>query len=229
MRTNEFNQPIGEALPHFSVGELPTATLLQGRVCRLEKLSVEQHGTDLEQVFAAPEPHWTYLSLKRFENSSDLHAYLKQLEISQDPYYFAIVDEKQGKAVGLLALMRIDPNHRTIEVGWVIYAPELQKTTLATEAQYLLAKYVVEVLQYRRYEWKCDCLNEPSQKAAKRLGFTYEGTFRQAAVYKGRNRDTAWFSMLDTEWESRKKRFGAWLSEDNFDDYGRQKISLSEL
>lgn len=134
-----------------------------------------------------------------------------------------------GKSIGTFALMRIDPDNRVIEVGWVIYSPQLAQTRIATEAQFLLAQYVFETLQYRRYEWKCDSLNAPSRKAAERLGFIFEGIFRQAQVYYGRNRDTAWFSMLDCEWAEKKKRLQQWLSEDNFDENGQQKCALSAM
>ena len=131
--------------------------------------------------------------------------------------------------MGTLALMRIDPKNRVIEVGWVNYSPTLQRTRMATEAQYLLAKYVFETLQYRRYEWKCDSLNAPSRRAAERLGFVYEGMFRQAVVYKGRSRDTAWFAMLDKEWEGNKRALEQWLSPDNFDSQGKQRQSLRAI
>jgi len=125
--------------------------------------------------------------------------------------------------------MRIDPKNRVIEVGWVIYSPALQRTRMATEAQYLLAKYVFETLRYRRYEWKCDSLNAPSRRAAERLGFVYEGTFRQAVVYKGRSRDTAWFTMIDKEWTVNKCILEQWLSPENFDSQGKQQKSLKKL
>ncbi|ABR74011.1 N-acetyltransferase [Actinobacillus succinogenes] len=227
MHHNHLNQPIGNPLPNFTAGEYPNVTLLQGRFCRLEKLS-PAHAEDLFAVYSSDERYWTYLPLDPFDDKKQFSEFLQQISASTDPYYFAIIDEKTGQAVGIFALMRIDPNNRVIEVGWVIYSPKLQRTKIATEAQFLLAQYVFESLQYRRYEWKCDSLNEPSRKAALRLGFTYEGTFRQAQVYNGRTRDTAWFSMLDIEWQNRKSRFQKWLSDENFDEHGRQKKSLAE-
>ena len=149
--------------------------------------------------------------------------------MSEDPYFFGIWDKEHSKVLGTLALMRNDRQNGVIEVGYVIYSQQLKKSIQATEAQYLLAKYVFETLGYRRYEWKCDSLNEPSKLAAKRLGFEYEGTFRQAVVYKNRNRDTSWFSMLDCEWERNKKRLEKWLSPDNFDQDGKQLLSLNDL
>ncbi|WP_105247957.1 GNAT family N-acetyltransferase [Streptococcus suis] len=155
--------------------------------------------------------------------------YFQTLLNSTDPYYFAIIDQATNQAVGTFALMRIDTSHRSIEVGWVIFSPQLQRTRQATEAHYLLMNYVFEELGYRRYEWKCDSLNQASQAAAKRLGFTYEGTFRQALVYKGRNRDTAWFSLLDHEWPDRKHALENWLADSNFDGQGQQKQPLSSF
>ncbi|OOF54968.1 GNAT family N-acetyltransferase [Rodentibacter genomosp. 2] len=229
MRYNQFNQPIGEALPNFSKGERPNIHLLQGQYCRLERLSAAKHIDDLFEVYSSPQRYWTYLALEPFQQKEALMAYLREIETSQDPYYFAIIDETTQQAVGTFALMRIDPNNRSIEVGWVIYSPKLQQTRIATEAQFLLAEYVFETLKYRRYEWKCDSLNEPSRKAALRLGFIYEGTFRQAQFYKGRNRDTAWFSMLDSEWGKNKTRFQRWLASENFDENGKQILSLSQI
>ncbi len=141
--------------------------------------------------------------------------------------FYAIVDRRNGLAVGRAALMRIDPRNRVVEVGNIMYSPALQRTRGATEAMYLLARYVFEDLGYRRYEWKCNALNEPSQRAALRLGFSFEGIFRQHMIVKGRNRDTAWFSMLDSEWPARKREFERWLDKTNFDSQGIQKTSLN--
>ncbi|MFC2468379.1 MAG: GNAT family N-acetyltransferase, partial [Capnocytophaga endodontalis] len=185
MNTNQYNQPIGDALPNFSVGETPHITLLEGNYCWLEPLSVAKHLDDLSDFYLesnAVMPDWTYLSIAPAKNKEELHALLTKQEASVDPYFLTIVDKQTQKAVGTLALMRIDPKNRVIEVGWVNYSSALQRTRMATEAQYLLAKYVFETLQYRRYEWKCDSLNAPSRRAAERLGFVYEGTFRQAVV-----------------------------------------------
>lgn len=231
MRYNEFNQPIGSALPNFCAGSKPEAEILQGQCCRLEKLSAAKHLDDLYEVYGeqSPQKNWTYLPIERLSSKAELAALLAANEASADPYYFAIIDENSGKAAGTFALMRIDAANRTAEVGWVIYSETLQRTRAATEAQYLLAKYVFETLKYRRYEWKCDALNAPSRKAAQRLGFQYEGTFRQAAVYKGRNRDTAWFSMLDNEWPQIKCRFEQWLDDANFDEQGKQRSLLNPM
>lgn len=169
-------------------------------------------------------------------NTCDLiHAHLFYTDIFNktflfdDSYFFGIWNKEHSKVLGTLALMRNDRQNGVIEVGYVIYSQQLKKSIQATEAQYLLAKYVFENLGYRRYEWECDSLNEPSKLAAKRLGFEYEGTFRQAIIYKNRNRDTSWFSMLDCEWERNKKRLEKWLSPDNFDQDGKQLLSLNNL
>ena len=230
MRYNDYQQPIGDALPDYCAGETPSVDCLQGRYCRLEKLDAERHGNDLYEVYGpeAPEPSFTYLSLNPVADRAELETLLKRMEESTDPYYLAVIDQ-DGRAVGTLALMRINPTHRVIEVGSVTYGERLKRTRAATEVQYLLAQYVFETLRYRRYEWKCDALNEPSRRAAERLGFTYEGTFRQAVVYKDRNRDTAWYSMLDTEWEQRKHRLLKWLDPKNFDAHGQQRTSLREI
>jgi RimJ/RimL family protein N-acetyltransferase len=154
---------------------------------------------------------------------------LRQKAESVDPFYFAILDNASSAALGYASYLRIEPAHRVIEVGNIVYTPTLQRTVGATEAMYLLARHAFEDLGYRRYEWKCNALNQPSRRAALRLGFTFEGIFRQHMIIKGRNRDTSWYSMLDVEWPARRARFEEWLAPSNFDADGRQKISLSQL
>lgn len=230
MRYNQFNQPIGEPVTsHTLPGQLPDKDKMIGKYCILEKISTEKHFDDLYKVYGPESPleNWTYLSKAPAQNKDEFKDLLHSLEQSTDPYYFAIIDKQTNEALGTFALMRIDPNNLVIEVGWVVYSNQLQKTRVASEAQFLLARYVFEELNYRRYEWKCDSLNAPSRNAALRLGFSYEGTFRNAAIYKGRNRDTDWFSMLDTEWQERKEEFMNWLSEENFDEFGNQRRSLN--
>ncbi len=148
---------------------------------------------------------------------------------ADDPLAWAVIDNKTGRAVGVLTLMRIEPAHRVIEVGGIVWGTPLQRTPGATEAIYLLARAIFDDLGYRRFEWKCDSLNAPSQRAAQRFGFSYEGRFRQHMIVKGRSRDTAWYSMLDTEWPARRAAFEAWLSPGNFDSDGRQIAALSDL
>jgi RimJ/RimL family protein N-acetyltransferase len=169
---------------------------------------------------------WRYLFNGPYTDQADFRAWLEAREKSEDPLFFTILDARTSAPRGYCSLMRIEPAHRVIEVGNILYLPHLQRTVGATEAMYLLARYVFEDLQYRRYEWKCDALNAPSRRAALRLGFTFEGIFRQHMIVKGKNRDTAWFSMLDTEWPERKRAFEEWLSPTNFDPEGNQRKSL---
>ena len=189
MRINQLGQPIGDALPDFQPGDLPNLERIEGQYVIIERLSKDKHGTDLYEVYGPDSPvdMWTYLFQNPAQNQEEWSQKLDQMLATQDRFHYAIVDKENGKALGTFALMRIDRNNRVIEVGAVTYSPELKRTRLATEAQYLLARYVFEDLEYRRYEWKCDALNQPSRRAAERLGFTYEGRFRQAIVYKGRN------------------------------------------
>jgi RimJ/RimL family protein N-acetyltransferase len=172
---------------------------------------------------------WTYMpSYGPFPDAAAFSAWVATRAELDDPFSYAII-EAAGRAVGVFALMAIRPEHRVIEVGHVIYSPALQRTPLATEAQYLLARYAFETLGYRRYEWKCDALNAASNRAAKRYGFTFEGIFRQHMIGKGRSRDTAWYAMLDSEWPARKVNFERWLAPDNFTAEGRQIQSLSQI
>ncbi|HEM5083182.1 TPA: GNAT family N-acetyltransferase [Streptococcus suis] len=221
---------MGFPLPNHTTGAFPNISILEGKTVRLEKLNLH-HADDLYQFYGpnAKKSDWTYLPIEPFADRDSFQAYFQKMIASFDPYYLAIVDKTTNQAIGSFALMRIDPTNRVIEVGWVLFSPQLQRTRQATEAHYLLMNYVFEELGYRRYEWKCDSLNQASQAAAKRLGFTYEGTFRQALVYKGRNRDTAWFSLLDHEWPDRKLALENWLKDSNFDELGQQKQSLSSF
>ena len=217
IKINELGQPIGDALPHFKPGELPKLERIEGRYAVIERLSKDKHGADLYEVYGS------------VQSQDEWSALLDQMLAAPDRFYYAIVDKESGKALGTFALMRIDRGNRVIEAGSVTYSPKLKRTRLATEAQYLLARYVFEELEYRRYEWKCDALNQPSRRAAERLGFTYEGTFRQAVVYKGRNRDTDWLAMIDRDWPAVKTRLEKWLSPDNFDENGQQIKALSDF
>ncbi len=180
-------------------------------------------------AFAGHDHVWTYIGQDGpFATFEEFSPALARRAAARDPYAYAIID-LADRAVGYVTLLRIVPEHRVIEVGHVMYSPGLQRTPLGTETQYLLARYVFETLGYRRYEWKCDALNAASRRAALRYGFVYEGTFRQYMIAKGRNRDNAWFSMLDSEWPARKLNFERWLDPENFDREGRQKLSLSAL
>lgn len=220
-------QPIG--LPVDSTpAPRPGPVMLKGRYGRLEKLKAE-HAADLWAAFAGHDDVWTYISTDGpFASAAEFVPFIAMRAAAADPYAYAIVDTSD-RAVGYVTLLRIEPDMRVIEVGHVLYSPALQRTPLGTETQYLLARYVFETLGYRRYEWKCNALNAPSWRAALRYGFTYEGTFRQHIIAKGRNRDNAWFSMLDSEWPARKRNFERWLAPENFDSEGRQKLSLAAL
>ena len=231
MPVNEYGQMIGESVVGHTSGKLPTIDFLEGRYARIEALSVEKHAEDLLVVYGpdTPPEMWTYLFQETVVNMEELVSLLNQMLARKDRFFYAILDKETGKALGTFSLMRIDQNNRVIEVGAVTFSPALKGTRIGTEAHYLLARYVFEELNYRRYEWKCDALNLPSRRAAERLGFVYEGTFRQAVVYKGRTRDTDWLSMIDKDWPQVKDRLEAWLTPENFDKNGRQYKSLREL
>jgi len=231
VRRNEFDQSIGPDVPEWAPRALPPRKPIEGRFCTLEPLDAARHADDLHAAYAqAPDGRdWTYLFSERPADLEGTRAYVERAAKSTDPMHFAVVDRHSGRAVGTLALMRIDPAHGAIEVGSVTFSPLLKQTPMSTEAQYLLMKLAFDALGYRRYEWKCDNFNEPSKRAATRLGFQFEGIFRQAVVYKGRSRDTAWFSIVDTEWPALRTAFERWLSPGNFDPQGRQRVSLDAL
>jgi len=206
----------------------PERITLEGAWVRLEPLDAARHSDALWSGTggAANESLWRYMADGPFTDRAVLDGSLTAKAASDDPLFYAIADRASGRALGHAALMRIEPKHRVIEVGNIVYSQALQRTRGATEAMFLLARYVFEDLGYRRYEWKCDALNQPSRRAALRLGFSFEGVFRQHMIINGRNRDTAWFSMLDSEWPLRKREFERWLAASNFDFDGRQKSSL---
>lgn len=222
-------RPIGAPVADPTPGPLPGPVLLPGRFGAVARLDAARDGEALWRAVGAHDQLWTYISTSGPFASSDAFAsWLMEREASSDPYFY-VVQDAGGRAVGLITLMSTRPAMRVTEVGHVVYSPALQRTPLATETQYLLARYVFESLGYRRYEWKCDALNAPSRRAAGRFGFTFEGIFRQHMIAKGHNRDTAWFSMLDSEWPARKRNFERWLAPENFDSEGRQKLSLGAL
>jgi len=231
LRTNELGQPIGADLPGWSARPLPPRTAMEGRTCTVEPVDAHRHAADLHAAFSVEgaERNWTYLPYGPFAGLRHFEDWLRETARSDDPLFHAIVDRATGKAMGLASFLRVEPEAGTIEVGHINYAPALQRTPTATEAMHLMMRRVFEELGYRRYEWKCDALNRPSQTAARRLGFTYEGTFRQATVYKGRNRDTAWYSILDREWPAIDRAFTDWLDPDNFDGDGQQRARLGDL
>jgi len=220
-------QPVGAAVDD-KPAVVPRPVTLAGRFGHIEKLNAG-HAPSLWDAVNGHDRIWTYMpSYGPFPDAAAFSAWAAARAALTDPYAYAIIDAA-GRAIGVFALMAIRPEHRVIEVGHVVYSPALQRTPLATEAQYLLARYAFETLSYRRYEWKCDALNAASRRAALRYGFTLEGIFRQHMIGKGRSRDTAWYAMLDTEWPARKANFERWLAPDNFTAEGRQIQNLSRL
>lgn len=211
------------------VARRPDRIVLAGRQVTLSPLDPSVHADDLFDAQRDAPYLWTYMSVGPFQDREAFRRYSRESAASPDPLFFAIVDNTTGRATGQAALLRIEPVHRVIEVGHILYSPALQRTRGATEAMFLLARHVFEDLGYRRYEWKCNALNAASRAAARRLGFTFEGVFRQHMIIKGRNRDTAWFSMLDSEWPQRRAEFERWLSPENFDAQGHQLSPLRQL
>lgn len=229
LRTNELGQPIGDEVDGWQAAEYPPRTPMQGRLCRLEPLDILTHVDDLFEAFSADQTGslWTYMPMGPFDTVSDLKDWMDSACTGEDPVFFAIVNGATDKAVGFASYLRINPDVGVIEVGFIVFSPQLQRTAMASEAMFLMMSRVFDELGYRRYEWKCDALNAPSRKAALRLGFTYDGTFEQATIYKGRNRDTAWYSILDRDWPAMKASFSQWLAEGNFDEQGLQKQPLA--
>ena len=204
---------------------------MEGRFCRLERLDPARHAQDLfaANKLDASGQNWTYLFVGPFADFGTYRTWLEQVAKADDPLFHTIIDRKTESAVGVATFMRIDRPNGVIEVGNINYSPLLQRTPAATEAMFLMMARVFDELGYRRYEWKCDNLNAPSRAAALRLGFQFEGIFRQAVIYKNRNRDTAWFSMIDSEWPTLKRAYEQWLAPDNFDAEGRQQRKLNDL
>jgi len=231
IRMNALGQPIGFALENWRAAAWPPRQPMEGRFCRLEPIDPARHAAALYEALGEDREGrlWTYLSAGPFEKESEYRTWLEKNFTGNDPAYHAIVDLSTGKPAGTASYLRIDPKAGTIEVGAIAYAPCLQRTAAATEAMYLMMRRAFDELGFRRYEWKCDALNAASRRAAERLGFTYEGLFRQATHYKGRNRDTAWFSILDREWPALRRAFENWLAASNFDGEGRQKRALGDL
>jgi RimJ/RimL family protein N-acetyltransferase len=219
-------QPVGPSVD-TTPAKTPGKAVLEGRFGHTEKLDPRM-APDLWAALKDRSDLWTYMFYGPFPDERAFANFVEEIAASSDPYYYAIFD-REGRACGWASLMRIQPAHRVIEVGSIVFAPALQRTPLATEVQYLLARYVFETLGYRRYEWKCDALNARSRRAAERLGFTFEGIFKQHMIVKGRNRDTAWFALLDSEWPRMRAAFERWLDPENFGKDGHQRRSLQEI
>jgi RimJ/RimL family protein N-acetyltransferase len=217
-------QPVGPAVDATPALK-PAAVTLRGRFGVLEKFDAVKHSASLWDAIQGDDELWTYMWYGPFAARGDFDQFAEVLAKREDPFAFAIIDNSSN-VLGIATLMEIRPAHRVIEVGGIFYSKALRQTPLATEAQFLLMKYVFEDLKYRRYEWKCDSLNAPSRRAAERFGFTFEGIFNRHMIIKGRSRDTAWFAMLDSEWPEFKTVYEAWLAPGNFDVQGRQKKKL---
>ncbi len=229
MSASASNRPLGSPV-EGGAARRPERVTLHGRVVDLVPLDAA-HADDLFVVVGGEGNAWAwdYMPDGPFAEGQAFRDHVARKALSEDPLFYAIVDEANGKAIGHATLMRIDTSNRVIEIGNIMFSPAMQRTAGASESMYLFARYVFDDLGYRRYEWKCNALNAPSRAAAARLGFTFEGVFRQHMIVKGRNRDTAWFSMLDTEWPAIRRGFELWLSPDNFDAGGRQRRSLADL
>jgi len=223
-------KPIGFPLPHWKPRALPPREPMEGHWCRLEPLDPNEHAEGLFNALAADSEGivWTYLAYGPFRSVASYCAWMSDHCLGNDPLFFAIRPKLNDKPAGVASYLRIAPVSGSIEVGHLLYAPCLQRTPAATEAMFLMMQRAFE-LGYRRYEWKCDALNAASRAAAQRLGLSFEGVFRQATVYKGRNRDTAWYAAIDSEWPSLRNAFLTWLDPNNFDSSGRQRTRLTDL
>ncbi|MEX2615716.1 MAG: GNAT family protein [Alphaproteobacteria bacterium] len=228
--TNELGQPVGFPMPDWKPARIPDRTPMEGRYCRVEAIAPE-HRDDLYEAFLLDTDgrNWTYLSQGPFDSRDAFDRWYAAHCADPSRITQAIRDRDTGRAIGIASYLRVDPAVGSIEVGYINFAPPLQRTRMATEAMYLMMARVFDELGYRRYEWKCDSLNAPSRSAALRLGFTYEGRFRQATIYKNRNRDTDWLSILDSEWPAIRRGFEVWLDRSNFDAARNQRASLSSL
>jgi RimJ/RimL family protein N-acetyltransferase len=225
---NSLGQPVGFPLPDWKAPSLPTGESMLGRFCRVEQLNPLLHTESLHVANALDVEGklWTYLPYGPFETLASYRAWIEEMSHRRDPLFYAIIDNATDRALGVASYLRIDPANGSIEVGHINYSPLLQRSSAATEAMFLMMEKAF-ALGYRRYEWKCDALNAPSRAAAQRLGFSFEGVFRQATVVKGRNRDTAWFAIIDSDWPRLRNAFQRWLHPSNFDEMGKQRERLS--
>ena len=228
---NEPDLPVGAAVAGWTGAAFPHRDAMSGRFSRLEPLAFKDHADDLFGAFSEDREGilWTYMPVGPFSSRDEFSKWLDSACASSDPSFYAIVDFSTGKATGVAAFMRINPDIGVIEIGNITYSPALQKTAAATEAMFLMLSRVFDELGYRRCEWTCDSLNAASRRAAERLGFSFDGLFRQALVYKNRNRDTAWYSIIDGDWPELKSAYEKWLEPTNFDERGRQRQKLQEL
>jgi len=222
-------RPVGEPVSR-PPGRLPDSRPLFGRWVTVEPVDIAKHAFDLWGSFQQGDPDgaiWTYLGYGPFASYEVFRDWLEERAKSRDPFFYAIVPRATGRAAGMASYLRITPDQGVIEVGHIWLSPSLQRTREATEALYLMFRHALDELGYRRLEWKCDALNAPSRRAAERFGFTFEGIFRQHMIVKGRNRDTAWYAIIDRDWEKLRGAYKAWLRDENFRPDGRQKKPLS--
>ncbi|PIE14875.1 MAG: GNAT family N-acetyltransferase [Rhodobacterales bacterium] len=219
---------LGRKVENWQPPKRPDGEVLEGRYARLELLDADAHASRLHAANRLDDHIWDFLGYGPFASEAEYHQWVQQMTSGDDPLFYAIKNLQSGRFEGVASFLRIHPEAGSIEVGHINFAPPLQRSRAATEAMFLMMQWVYQA-GYRRYEWKCNALNLGSRRAAQRLGFSYEGIFRQAAISKGRNRDTAWYASIDQEWPALKAAFETWLAADNFDAKGRQKQSLSEL
>jgi RimJ/RimL family protein N-acetyltransferase len=227
---NSLGQPVGFDIAGWTSPQSPARESMVGLYCRVEPLDKSRHAADLYRANRQDPDNriWTYLAYGPFDSLESYLVWMDRLCCGDDPLFHAIVDAKTDKAVGVASYLRIDPANGSIEVGHINYSPLLRRTPAATEAMYLMMKRAFD-LGYRRYEWKCDALNAASRAAAQRIGLSFEGVFRQATTYKGRNRDTAWYAAIDQEWPALQAAFRRWLDPANFDANGQQRTRLADL
>ncbi|MBF9035501.1 GNAT family N-acetyltransferase [Rhodobacterales bacterium HKCCE2091] len=219
---------LGAPVTGYTPPARPERLELEGRYARLSRLSADRHAADLHEALAGDDSLWDYMPVGPFASAAAFHRWARSVEHSADPVFYAIENRETGRLGGFATYLRIAPEAGSIEVGFITFAPSLQRTRAATEAMYLMMRWAFEA-GYRRYEWKCNALNLPSRRAAERFGFSFEGVFRQHMIVKGRNRDTAWFSVIDGEWPALREAFDAWLAPGNFDAEGRQRERLGDL
>ena len=223
------SRPVGPIVSPLPSGKLPDLSPIHGRWMRLDPLNADRHVAELYESISgenADDGMWSYMAFGPFPTLENFTEWLKQRQALRDPWFYTLVNIQTGKAMGMGAFMRADPANGAIEIGNIWLAPSLQRTREGTESLYLMMRHAFDDLGVRRLEWKCDALNAPSRRAALRYGFTFEGIFRQHFIIKGRNRDTAWFSMIDTEWPAVRAGFVAWLAPENFDERAREKAKL---
>jgi RimJ/RimL family protein N-acetyltransferase len=230
-KTNEFEQPIGFEVDDWQPCKSPPAAPMTGQYCRIEPFDPNLHNQKLFEAMthSGSELNWTYLPYGPFDKFEDFDFWTRNTCQESDPMFHTVIDLNSGDPVGIASYLRIVPAQGVIEVGHIHFSPLLQRTPLATEAMFLMMCRVFDELGYRRYEWKCDSLNKPSCRAAERFGFQYEGLFRQALMYKNRNRDTSWFATIDQDWPAIKLAFEQWLDKENFDFDGNQKKRLADF